>query len=66
MGKSDFQCNSFITGEQILENLKLLKLSVIQFETYYTVHDTYDAGESVATRNVQELAVQMSNVTSRL
>ena len=46
--------------------MKLLKLSVIQFETYYTVHDTYDAGESVATRNVQELTVQMSNVTSRL
>ena len=38
----------------------------MQFATYYTVHDTYDAGESVATRNVQELDVQMSNVTSRL
>ena len=38
----------------------------MQFATYYTVHDTYDAGESVATRNVQELTVQMSNVTSRL
>ena len=30
----------------------------MQFATYYTVHDTYDAGESVATRNVQELTVQ--------
>ena len=38
----------------------------MQFATYDTVHDTYDVRESVATRNVQELTVQMSNVTSRL